>query len=109
MFAGKRVNSPGRLRLLVAFGSTGRGFAGFGLFHRLLDFLGSFSPGFGALLPLFVDHLLTAEQLDERLIGTVPLLPVRTYDPQVAAVTVAKAWSNRIEELVDGGLAQQVG
>ena len=105
----RAANCTGRLRLLVPFWSSSRSFAGFGFFHRLLDFLGSLGPGFGALLPLFIEQLFTAEQLDERLIGTVPLLPGGAHDAQVAAVTVAKAWSNRIEEFVDRGLAHQVG
>src|SRR5579864_9510779 len=63
---------------------------GFGFFHRLLGFFGFFGAGFGALLALFVEDLLAAEQLDESLIGAIALLPSAANDAGVASFAIAE-------------------
>src|SRR5271165_6714062 len=42
---------------------------GFGLFHGFLGFGGTLGAGFGALLALFVENLLAAEQFEKCLVG----------------------------------------
>src|SRR6185312_16883313 len=70
--------------LFLGFAFTG-GFGvglllGFGFFHRLASLFGLLGAGFGTLLALLVEHLLAAEQFDERLVGAVALLPRRADD-----------------------------
>src|SRR5258708_31035801 len=72
----------------------------FRLFHLFLGFLSLFGAGFSALLALFIQHLLTAQQFDERLVGAIALLPSRANDAGIAAGAVSKARSNGIEQFV---------
>src|SRR3984885_15775244 len=74
-----------RLRLRVFHGLPGFG-----------DFLGA---GFGALLALFVQHLLAAQQLEEGLVCAVTFVPARADDAKVPTVAVAKARTDGIEQL----------
>ena len=80
------------------------GLLGFGFFHGFLGFFGALGAGFGALLALFVQHLFAAEKFDERLFGAIALLPAATDDAQVAALAVAEARADGLEQLVDGGI-----
>src|SRR5271168_3334937 len=99
------------LDLVFAFGAGSGMFhtaLGLGFFHCFLRFLGPFGTGFGALLPLFVQHLFAAQQFDEGIVGTVALAPARANDAQVAAITVPEARADGVEKLVHGGTGHQV-
>src|SRR5271170_7895824 len=69
---------------------------GIGVFHRLAVFLGAFGTDFGPLLPLLVEHLLAAQQFDERLFGAVALSPRRTNDAQISALAIAEPRSHGV-------------
>src|SRR4051812_10381349 len=70
-----------------------------GLFHRLLGFCRLFGASFSTLLAFFVEDLLAAEKLEERLIGSVALVPGGTDDARVSAVTIAEPRTDRVEKL----------
>ena len=51
-----------------------------GLFHRFTRFFGALGADFGALLALFVEHLLAAEQLDEGFLRAIAFTPCGAHD-----------------------------
>src|ERR1039458_4778741 len=71
------------------------------LFHGLARLFGALGAEFGALLALFVHHLLAAENFDERLGAAVSLAEAGQNDAGIAAIAVAKARADRVEQLVD--------
>src|ERR1700724_2814151 len=81
----------------------------FGLFHGLLGFRGLLGAGFGALLALFVEHLLAAQQLDEGLIGAVTFVPAGANNAQISAVAVPEAGTNGVKQLDHGIVGHEVG
>src|SRR5579863_7666725 len=99
------------LDFVFAFGACDRVFHSlllFGLFHGSLRFLGTFGAGFAALLALFVEQFFAAQEFDERVIGAVAFAPPSADNAQVAAITIAEARSDGVEELVDGGAGHEV-
>ena len=81
---------------------------GVGIFHRLAVFLGPFGADFGTLLALFIDHLLTAQQFDECLLGAVALPPRGANDARIAAFAIAEARSHGIEKFGDRFSGHQI-
>src|SRR5208282_6713381 len=84
------------LRLFAAFGC-----GALLLLHRLTRLFGTLGAEFGALLALLVHHLLAAENFDERLGAAVSLAEAGEDDARIAAVAVAKARADRVEQLVN--------
>src|SRR5271163_1759913 len=78
------------------------------LFHRLLRLFAALGAGFGALLALFIEHLLGAQQLDEGLFRPIALLETGANDAQIAAIAVAVARRHRLKETGDGLAGHQV-
>src|SRR5690349_18758151 len=85
---------PKLLFFFLRLGFFGRCLAallGFGFFHCFAGFFGFLGADLGALLALFVEHLLAAEQLNESLVSRITLSPVGADDARVSTVAVAEA------------------
>src|SRR5260370_20928855 len=67
------------------------------LFHLFLGFLSLLGAGFSALLALFIQHLLTAQEFDERLGGAIALLPSRAANARIAPSAAAHSQPNAID------------
>src|SRR5437763_1954922 len=98
----RSMRSPNLLFFFFGFGlrlgrASLRLLLGFGFFHRLTSVFGFLSPGVGAFLALLIQNLFAAEKFDERLVGAVALLPCSANDARVSAITIAEAWTERIE------------
>src|SRR5437764_2974840 len=98
LFFGLRLLSTG-LRLLL----------GFGFFHRLAGLFGFLGSGFGTLLALFIQHLLTLEQFDEGFIGTVTFLPHGADNASVATLAIPETRADGVEKFADRFIGHQVG
>src|SRR6266851_259787 len=80
----------------------------FRLFHLFLGFLSLLGTGFSALLALFIQHLLTAQEFDEGLVGAIALLPSGADNARIAPGAVAKARPNGIEQFVHGFIGHEI-
>src|SRR2546423_629173 len=78
------------------------------LFHGFARFFSFLGTGFGALLSLFVEKLFAAQQLDEGFVSAIAFLPIGANNAGVAAVAIAKARADGIEQLVHGLFGHQV-
>src|SRR6266404_969129 len=79
------------------------------LFHRLAIFFGTLRADLGPFLAFLVEHLFTAQQFDERFVGTVTFSPCGTHNAEIAALSIAKPRRYRVKKLADGFVCHQVG
>src|SRR5579859_3876272 len=81
---------------------------GLGFFHGFLSFGGLLSPDFSALLALFIQNLLAAQQFEKSLVCAVPFIPGGADDAGVSAVAVAETGAYGVEQLHHGFVGHQV-
>src|SRR6266404_882126 len=79
------------------------------LFHRLAIFFGTLSADLGPFLAFLVEHLFATQQFDECFVGTVTFSPCGTHNAEIAALSIAKTWSDGIKEFADRLVRHQVG